>query len=92
MIEYNKISQHISEVTYDCELVGYVELIGDMYSIEIYYMTLNLPKDKKRLIKGIIERLVKWQKHRDYKEMVKRYELRNSKMYGKKYVEFHILD
>ena len=92
MIQYNKISPTISQVTFDGELVGYVELIGDMYSIEVYYMTLNLNKSESRLIKGTIERIVKKHKAREYRELVKKRNLRYSIMYGKKYTKFFVLD
>ena len=92
MINYKKITSTITEIQFDDEVVGHVELIGDMYAIEVYYMPLNLPKKDKRLVKGIVERLVKTHKAKVYKKIVMLYELRNSKMYGKKYVEFFVLD
>lgn len=92
MITYYKITDTISDIHFYCEKVGFIERIGDMYAIEVYYMPLNLPVHQKRLIKGIIERIVKRHKAREYREMVKRHELRNSKMYGKTYVKFEILD
>ena len=92
MVTYKKLTTMQSDIYYDDELIGHVERIGNMYSIEVHYMTINLPAHQKRLIKGLIERLNKHHLKRRYKEMVMKYDLRNGKLYGKKYVEFHILD
>lgn len=92
MITYNKITKIQSEIYFDGELIGHIEAIGDMFSIEVRYMSINIPKSSKKLVKGIIERLNKAHIHYQYKQFVKVYNLRNSKMYGKKYVEFQILD
>jgi len=91
-VTYNKITDSITEILHDCEKVGYVERIGNMYSIEVQYHTLNLPTTQRKLIKGIVERLIVRINKRKYKEMVKRYQLRNSKLYGKKYTKYFILD
>ena len=92
MIVYKKLTSLASNIYYDDELIGHIERIGDMYSLEIHYMTLNLPSHRKRLIKGIIERLDQQHRNKQYKKMVMAYNLRNSKMFGNKYVEFYILD
>jgi len=92
MIAYKKLTTVLSDIYYDDELIGHVERIGTMYALEIHYMTLNLPLQHKRLIKGIIERLDQRHRDRQYKKMVMAYNLRNSKIYGNKYVEFYILD
>lgn len=92
MISYKKITTQLTEIHFNSERCGYVERIGEMYAIEVYYMPLNLPITQKHLIKGTIERIVKAHHKRQYRLMVMRHELRNSKMYGPKYVAFEILD
>jgi len=92
MITYHKLTPTLTDIHYDCEKIGCVERIGNMYSIEVYYMPLNLPVAHKRLIKGTIKRIIKDHHARQYREMVKRHQLRNSKMYGKVYCKFEVLD
>jgi hypothetical protein len=89
---YKKLTSTTSEIYFNGELIGTIEMIGLMYSIEVRYMSFNLPKDHKRLIKGIISRLNKHYIQYNYKRYVHVYNLRQSKMYGKKYVAFEILD
>jgi len=92
MITFKKLTQLNSDIYFDGELIGHIESIGDMFSVEVRYMSINVPKCNRRLVKGVIERLNKAHIHYQYKQFVKVHNLRNSKMYGKKYVEFQILD
>lgn len=91
-ITYKKLTTTLTDIHYDCSKVGYIERIGNMYSIEVYNMPFNLPIDKKQYIKGTIKRIIRDHHKRQYKLMVMRHNLRNSKMYGKVYCEFEILD
>ena len=91
-MQYKKLTQLETDIYFNGELIGHIEKIGSMYSIEVRYMPLNLPQEHKRLIKGIVSRLNKHYLEYNYKRYVHAYNLKNSKMYGKKYVEFQILD
>ena len=92
MIKYEKLNQTQSDIYFNGGLIGHIDLIGDMYAIEVHYTHINLPREDKRLVRGLIERLNKQHINYQYKQYVKIYNLRNSIMFGRKYVEFNILD
>lgn len=92
MITFKKRTTVQSDIYSNGEKIGTVDRVGDYYLIEVMYCPTHLHIKNRKLIKGLVERIYKGYLSYEYKQRVKLDKLRNSKMYGSKYVEFFILD
>ena len=78
MLKFNKITGSLSEVIMFGEMCGTLERLGSHYVVEVYYNSINIPIENKRIIQSLIKKIYSRLKSREYRELVSLYKNRNS--------------